>query len=218
MRKLSRSITLAAAALFAAAGALPAQSAVTYGVVAGIDFATFTGSDADLSALGLDKGTLTGFLGGVFVDIPVGTSLVVEPQAIYVGKGATYSLNESGFSGDVTFDLEYIEIPALLRYNFRPSGGPYALVGPTVAFNISCSLSGSGDADLAKTDCADIGAIAGVPFDATSVTFGGVVGLGFQRGKLGFEGRYEWDFSEAYKDAGAVKNSAWEILLRYQFK
>lgn len=218
MRTIPRSITLAAAALSFAAGALPAQSAVTYGVVAGIDFATFTGSDANLSSIGLDKGSLTGFLGGVFVDIPVGTSLAFEPEAIYIGKGTKYSLTDPGFSGDVTFDLEYIEIPALLRYNFKPAGGPYALVGPTVAFNISCSVSGDGDADLPKTDCADIGVIAGVPFDATSVTFGGVVGLGFQRGKIGLEGRYEFDFSEAYKDAGAVKNSAWEILLRYQFK
>ncbi len=70
---------------------------------------------------------------------------------------------------------------------------------------------------MPKTDCVEVGTLAGVPFDATSVTFGGIVGLGYQRGRVGLEGRYEFDFSDAFQDAGSVKNAAWEILLRYAF-
>jgi len=208
-------VILASAALTATASA---QSTKQFGVFAGVDFSTFVGSDADLTSIGLNKGSLTGFLGGVFVDVPLGASVMLEPEAFYIGKGAKYSIAETGFSGDITLDVEYIEIPVLLRYNFKPDGGPYALIGPDIAFNVSCTASGSGDANLAKTDCVNIGASAGVPFDATSVTFGGVVGLGFQHQKLGIEGRYEFDFSDAFKDAGSVRNTVWEILLRYTFK
>ncbi len=218
MRALTRFASIMSVVAVLAVGNLPAQSNIGLGVVAGIDFATFTGSDANLSILGLDKGSLTGFLGGVFVTVPLGSSVVLEPEAVYVGKGTNYAINESGVSGDITFDLEYIEVPVLLRYNFQSDGGPYALAGAAVGFNISCTVSGSGDAALPSTDCVDLGTVAGVPFDATSVTFGGVVGLGYQRGKVGVEGRYEFDFSDAYKDAGSIKNAAWEILLRYQFR
>jgi hypothetical protein len=218
MRSVMRSLVAGCAMLSLAAVPATAQTVRNFGFVAGVDFSTFVGSDADLGSLGLDKGSLTGFLGGVFVDVPLGASVMLEPSAMYIGKGAKYSISETGFTGDVTFDVEYIEIPVLIRYNFKADGGPYALIGPAVAFNVSCSVSGSGDADLPKTDCVQIGTLAGVPFDATSVTFGGIVGLGFQHQRIGLEGRYEFDFSDAFKDAGSVKNAAWEILLRYSFK
>lgn len=218
MRIIARPLVLAAVALAVTVATASAQSIKNIGVIAGVNFSTFNGSDADLTSIGLDKGSLTGFLGGVFVDLPLGASVVLEPSAVYIGKGAKYAITDPGVSGDITFDVEYIEIPVLLRYNFKSSGGPYALVGPDVAFNISCSVSGSGDASLPATDCVDIGTLAGVPFEATSVTFGGILGFGYQLERIGLEGRYEFDFSDAFKDAGSVKNAAWEILLRYAFK
>ena len=218
MRAFVRHIALTAAAAAVLAAPASAQSVKNVGVIAGVNFSTFSGSDADLTSIGLDKGTLTGFLGGVFVDIPLGTSVMLEPSAVYIGRGAKYSISETGFSGDITFDVEYIQVPVLFRYNFQSAGGPYALLGPDVAFNISCSASGTGDADLPSTDCVDIGTLAGVPFDATSVTFGGIVGLGYQLPRIGLEARYDFDFSDAFQDAGSVKNAAWEILLRYQFR
>lgn len=218
MRRLSRRIVLLALASATLTATASAQSTKQFGALAGVDFSTFVGTDADLTSVGLNKGSLTGFLGGVFIDLPLGTSVVLEPEAVYIGKGAKYSIAETGFSGNVTFDVEYIEIPVLIRYNFKPAGGPYVLIGPDVAFNVSCSASGTGDANLPKTDCVNIGVLAGVPFDATSVTFGGVVGLGFQHQKVGIEGRYDFDFSDAFKDAGSVRNAVWEILLRYTFK
>jgi len=92
-----------------------------------------------------------------------------------------------------------------------------------VAFNVSCKLSGSGDVasaldSLPGKTCVDLGTLAGVPFDATSVTFGGVVGLGFQHEKFGLEGRYDFDFSHAFQGGDNIKNGVWEVLLRYRFK
>lgn len=199
------------------------QGNKSYGLLLGVDFATFNGADANLSTVGFNKGTSTGFIGGVFADMPAGKSVSVEPEILYVNKGATYSLQATGYSGDLGFNLDYIELPVLLRYNFKSDGGPYALIGPDVAFNVSCKVSGSGDVapaldSLPGTTCVDLGTVAGVPFDATSVTFGGVVGLGYQHLKFGLEGRYEFDFSDAFQGGDNIKNGVWEVLLRYRLK
>jgi len=224
MRSLLRSFPILVLCLGLAAPA-HAQQPKTFGVVAGIDFSTFTGDGANLSILGLDKGSLTGFAGGFYLAIPIGPSVVLEPEALYVGKGAKYSIGEPGFSGDLKFNLGYIAVPVLFRYNFKADGGPYLLAGPDIAFNLSCSMSGTGDLNLGSFNgesCVTVGNEIDLPFDATSVTFGGVVGLGFQRDRIGLEGRYDFDFSQAFQDVGGVsaetKNAAWEILLRYQIK
>jgi hypothetical protein len=223
MHGFKRISALAALALGALAFSAQAQNATTVGVIAGVDFSSFNGSDADLSSVGFDKGSSTGFIGGVFVDIPAGKSLVFEPELLYVNKGATYSLNVSGASGDLNLNLNYIEVPVLLRYNFKPSGGLYLLIGPDVAFNVACNASGSGDVapvldGLPGKTCVDLGTLAGVPFDAESVTFGGIVGLGFQHQKFGLEGRYEFDFGDAFQGGDNIKNAVWEIMLRYTIK
>jgi len=217
-----RRVALASLALSAFALTAQAQTK-SFGILGGVDFSSFNGSDADLSAAGFDKGSSTGFVGGLFATIPTGKSIVFEPELLYVNKGATYSLNVSGASGDLNLNLNYIEVPVLLRYNFKPSGGPYFLIGPDIAFNVTCNVSGSGDVaagleTLPGKSCVDLGTVAGVPFDATSVTFGAVFGLGFQREKFGIEGRYEFDFGDAFQGGDNIKNAVWEIMLRYAIK
>lgn len=225
MRTLIRTSTLAALALSAAALTAEAQGTKHVGIIGGVDFATFTGSDAaggsfiDPGAgftLTMDKKSLTGFLGGLFVTIPAGNSLLFEPEVLYAAKGAKYATTITDgvdtFTGDLNFDLHYLTIPVLLRYEFQQDGGAYALAGPEVSFNLSCSVDGTGDFSAGgDLDCSDD---LGVE---TNTTFGGVIGLGFRRGSVGLEGRYDFDFGSAFKDA-SIKNAAWEILLRYQFK
>jgi len=223
MRGFIRTSALAALAFGAFALTAQAQSTKSFGVLGGVDFASFNGSDADLSSVGFNKGSSTGFIGGFFADIPAGASLIFEPELLYVNKGATYSLNVTGASGDLSLNLDYVEIPVLLRYNFKPAGGPYVLIGPDVAFNVTCNVSGTGAVapvldSLPGKSCVDLGTMAGVPFDASSVTFGGVVGLGFQHQKFGLEGRYEFDFDDAFQSGDNIKNAVWEIMVRYSIK
>ncbi len=86
MRTVIRTLAVAAVALALASVPAAAQATKSVGVIAGVNFSTFNGSDADLSSIGLSKGSLTGFQGGVFVDIPVGSSLVLEPAAMYIRR------------------------------------------------------------------------------------------------------------------------------------
>jgi hypothetical protein len=216
MRKLLRISALATLALGATALTAQAQ-AKTYGLIGGVSFATLNGSDAnggtvvdpDLGVVSVSKGSRTGFVGGIFVDIPAATSLVFEPQVLYSQKGVKYSGTVSGLGVDVTLKMDYIDVPLLLRYNLQTDGGAYFLLGPDVGFNVSCSAKASTSGASGSADC-------GSGY-ATSVTFGGVAGLGFQKDKIGIEGRYEYDFGAAIKDTNA-KNAVWEILLRYAVK
>jgi hypothetical protein len=222
MRKLFRISALVASALGAIALTAQAQSVKSFGIIGGVTFASFTGSLADgffiADASGevdfYNKHSTTGFVGGFFVDIPVGPSVSLEPELLYASKGAEYTVDLYDDIGDylgsgiLTGNLDYIMIPVLLRYDFQKAGGPYSLIGPAVSFNISCSLVGDGG----SLNCSDDLGLE------TTTTFGGILGLGFQKGSFGGEVRYDFDFGDAFSNLSGLKNAAWEVLLRYQFK
>lgn len=193
--KLFRVSALAALTLAAASATASAQSSMKFGALIGVDFTNLTGD----SVSGLSS--KTGFAGGLYVGFPMGKSIVLEPELLYVNKGA----KDNSVSPEQTLGINYIEIPVLLRYNFKPEGGLFALLGPAVGFSTSCSFSNG----AASADCSGLGA-------DVQTTFGGIVGLGFQKGRFGLEGRYEYDFGNAFKDTSA-KNTAWEILARVGF-
>jgi len=206
MHKLFRISALAALALGATALTAQAQAKKTFGAVAGVDFANVTGTDVSDGT-----STLTGFMGGLFFGIPAGTSLVIEPEVLYAMKGAKY--DNIDYTG--TYNLNYIEIPVLLKYNFKPEGGPYILAGPSVGFSISCNDTGTINETSTTYDetCESQGATA-------NTTFGGILGLGFSKGHLGIEGRYDFDFGDALQLTATgtnlkFKNNVWAILLRF---
>ncbi len=182
-------LALTAVALTATSAA--AQQKVAAGFLGGATFTTLTGTDSSVSPK-----SSTGFAGGFFVNFPVAKSLRLEPEILYANKG-------SGFEDeDFTLNLNYIEIPVLLRYEFTQDGGPFAYVGPYVAFNVKCNAT----VDTLATPCADEGV------DAQTV-IGGAVGVGFRKEAWGFDLRYEYDFGDAVKQE-VGSNSALMILLR----
>lgn len=201
MRKVFRISTLAMLALGATALTAQAQGAKQFGVLAGVGFANMSGDDLD----GADASSKTGFVGGLYFSLPVGTSIAIEPEVLYAMKGSHFDAVNIDFSND------YIEIPVLVKYNFKPAGGPYLLAGPAVGFSVSCNESDDTD----EISCEDAGL-------KTLTTFGGVIGIGFQKNRFGLEGRYDFDFNDAIElDDGtslSAKNNVWEILARIMIK
>jgi len=206
MSRLFRVASLAVLALGLTAMSAQAQKK-TMGIVAGVDFATLNGSGVPDAA-----GSRTGFQGGLFYAIPVGTGgLAIEPEALYSMQGATFSATNI----DGTLSSDYIKIPVLLKWSKNPGGkGVYVMAGPTVGFSVSCNVSGTtpfGSVDGSCESEADIKA---------KTTFSGDVGLGFSNGRFGLEGRYSWDWGNAYEvasdgDSLNWKNGVWSILLRF---
>ena len=181
-------LTLAVAALAATPAAAQRKAAV--GFLGGADFTTIADSG------NVDYRSSTGFAGGVWVGVPIAKSLVLEPELLYASKGA-------GIEGTgINLNLNYFEIPVLLRYQFTEGGGPFAYIGPYLALNVACNTS----VDTVSVGCSDQG------IDPNTVV-GGAVGIGFLRDRWGFDIRYERDFGDAVKqeDGG---NSALMVLLR----
>jgi len=161
--------------------------------LAGVDFSNMSGSDFD--GLG-SLSSRTGFIGGLFAAVPMGSGAFVEPEVLYAMKGT--KLDSLGIS----LDMSYIEVPVLFKYKFVPAGGPYIIAGPAIGFSVSCNES----AGSVSLSCSDDGLV-------TNTTFAGIVGLGFQQGRVGIEGRYDFDFGSTFKNVD-VKNHAWEIMAR----
>jgi len=192
MKRIFGTSALVALALVATVATAQAQDK-SFGALAGVDFASMSGDDVN------DTGSKTGFVGGLYASFGLGGSIAVEPEVLYVNKG----FSDNGSSLKLSND--YIEIPVLARYNFTQGGGAYFLAGPSIGFSIGCKLHDDTD----SVDC------SGVDVE-TKTTFGGVLGLGYQKGRFGLEGRYDFDFGDAFKDVNA-KNAYWAILARILF-
>jgi opacity protein-like surface antigen len=121
---------------------------------------------------------------------------------IYSQKGAEAS--EGGVTAAI--ELGYFEIPVLLRYAF-PSGGAasfHLLGGPSVRFEVGCSISGSDGSTSASVDCSD------AELDTKSFDFGltGGLGLDFQASEsliITVDGLYNLGLSNIAED-GDAKN------------
>jgi len=189
-RRCSTLAGLALAATTLAATSASAQQQTRAGFLGGAAFTTLMNVDS------VSVRSSTGFAGGFFVAVPVAKSLMVEPEILYVNKG-------SGFEDeDFTLNLNYIEIPVLLRYQFTEDGGPFAYVGPYVGFNVKCNST----VDTLAVPCKDFGVEA-------KTDFGGTVGIGYRRDAWGFDIRYDFGFTDVITDEKG-KNSALMIMLR----
>jgi hypothetical protein len=218
MRKLFSVAALAVIVLGAVVQPAQAQRAKQLGLVAGVDFTTINGCSATDNNCFISEGSSskTGFVGGLFVGIPVGGGNTwIEPELLYIQKGDKY--DNSVYTGTESFD--YISIPVLFRWNSQPTGGFFFLIGPVVNFNVSCSDSGTYNptGDTYDDKCSDI------PGVTANTTIGGMVGIGYAKGHLGIEGRWmnDWGNVISYKDPTTDqdvtidgRNQGWTIMAR----
>jgi hypothetical protein len=110
-----------------------AQAQIQFGVKAGANFATQSGSDA------VGAKTLVGFNGGVFLRLPVAPHISVQPEIMYSGQGASYD----GTGGTESDHAHYLNIPILLK--FSHGSGFYAETGPQFGFIMSAHAKQGGN-------------------------------------------------------------------------
>ena len=189
----------------AAAGILLAATAATanaqgFGVTAGANFADISGGDID----GSDIDSRTGFVGGVFYEHKLGTSISIRPEVLYSFKGGTNTL-----ANDVTWQNDYIEVPVLLKYSFGSGAThPFVLIGPAISFNVNCNFTDGTD----EASCDDVfGSDV-----ASSTDFSGILGLGIQWNALDINVRYDLGFTNVLEDVDAT-NKTISIMLGYNF-
>ena len=176
---------------------------------AGASLATLGGSDVESadSRIGMRVGASAIF--------PLSANLDLQFGAAYTGKGATE--HETGL--DVLFELDYLEIPLLLRFTPSVAGtlSPHFTIGPALSLRVGCSASAEADGYEISTDCDneaffedlktdDFGAMAGAGLDiATSESL-----------SVSLDLLYNFGLS-SISESDDVKNRAFSILAGVTF-
>jgi len=183
--------------LFAGITVASANAQVQFGVKAGGNFATQTGSDAG------DSRTLFGFNAGAFLKLAIQRGLSVQPELVYSGQGARYDV------GGVTssYHANYLNIPILLK--FSHGSGAYFETGPQFGFLTSASVHQGGN----STNDKDF---------YHSSDFAWVFGIGYKipQSPVGIDFRYNVGLSnvedrEFTGEHGSVRNDVLQLGITY---
>ena len=186
--------------------ALPLQAQTTIGVKGGINVADVSTNVEDISDLVDSK---TGFVGGGFVTLGLGSLFAVQPELLYSQKG--FKAEESGLTAQL--NTNYIEIPVLLKAQFKLAMlRPAVYAGPVVSFETTCDLDVLG----VTFDCDD----DDEGFDQRKTTdWGAVFGanLDFFLGPLTLilDGRYQLGLTNLADDPAGndeVKTRVWQFM------
>jgi hypothetical protein len=194
---------VAAAVLLLALGNTMAQaqtpeSTWDFGVTAGVNVATFSGSDAD------DADWRSDFMGGLSLNFGISDMLSLQPELLYSRKGAKAS--EGGITE--TIKLGYIDVPVLVKFAMGTAQQlrPVFFVGPSIGFLVSCDWTITG---FGSEDCKD---------EFKSTDFGVVGGVGFDVGAIGVFVRFQQGLTKLFDDDDSdLFNRVITIGGRYSF-
>lgn len=156
-------------------GATPATAQVEFGFRPGLTIADVS---LDTDGVEPDFDTRTGFVAGIFLEVPLSANLSFQPGLSYAQKGAGVSESFEGEDFNFGVELDYIEAPLLLKYAFPTTGsvGVHLYGGPALAFESSCKLAFEGEGVEASVDCDAEG--SDIQFDTKSFDVGAMLGAG----------------------------------------
>ena len=105
---------------------------VSIGIKGGLNFPRMLYMQNNaLSSLPQEPWKLTP-MGGLFIEIPVGSALIIAPEVVYVQRGleTTYE-HVSGMTVHYSMNVSYADfrLPFELRFNIVPAFQPYIVVG-----------------------------------------------------------------------------------------
>jgi len=138
-----------AGAVVLLSSALPAH-AQRFGITAGATYSNLRSSED------LDFENRTGTTFGAVLQLPLGSSFVLQPEALFIQKGAKLNTAIGSVSSRRSVRLDYFEAPLLLRYDFsRETIAPHVYAGPSVGFNVGCKVqvTDQGAIPNTSTDC-----------------------------------------------------------------
>ena len=161
-----------------------------------------------------------GFVLGLAMNYGLTPGLALQPEILYVQMGAADVATATDEMGqvigtlDVTTNLDYIQIPVLLKVDVPLSGSilPTLLLGPAVAFNINADNHLEGMGIDESGDLEDI--------SSTDVSL--ILGLGMKLGAgpagVNLELRYNHGLKNIYDDALVdIHNRSIQAMVGYSF-
>lgn len=196
-------------AIFMCAHPVAAQSPTVHvGVKGGLNLADIPQFRADIEQEGaVDLRYRYGVLAGGFVTVGLGDRVAFQPEALYTQKGF-HGRDPSG--PDETFDVQvdYLDVPLLLRFHSSAKSGIYGVAGPSINFNTSAKFVEQGDEEDVKDDVKD-------------VEVGLVLGVGVQLSRFLIEGRYAQGLTNIAEDLPAdvdsYRNRSFAVMVGVRF-
>jgi len=149
-RRFGRLFCLCWLALAVVGGAWPAKGSpngdaladIRYGFKAGASFAQHAGTEERDAEYRVSSHWRTSFAAGVFLSFPVTDRFATQQEIVYARKGSRQDIGveilEIPTVLDVTYDVDYIEIAALLRFAWLQWAGRelYSLGGTALCLKI----------------------------------------------------------------------------------
>ena len=138
--KLTLTTAALSVALFAAnPSASLAQGTTRVGIKGGLNASSLFYSTDGAS----NKKERIGFHAGLFAQIPAGEFFAIQPELLYMTKGASGDYNILGINGNNTFTLNYAELPVLATFKLGQAVEIQA--GPYVGYLINSNVNSNGD-------------------------------------------------------------------------
>jgi hypothetical protein len=161
-----------------------AQLGISKGLIGGLNIASLSGSDVSS-----DAKSLTGYAGGLFLEINIPGPLSIEPEVLYSMKGSKIAFNNN----TITDNYTYVDIPVLLKYFLPiPMMRTYLYAGPSYSILLSAKRKTEGSSvTSSEVDVKDA---------ITANDLGVVVGLGVGFSIVRVDARYNLGLSTIDKN------------------
>lgn len=162
------------------------ESGASIGIKGGINMSNLYTKDVD------DENVLAGFNVGLFAELPITSSLSLQPEVSFTTKGAELNYNNAFAQGTGKFRLNYIEVPVLLKANLTKNFNIH--FGPYAAFLVDSKItneSQSGTYNFEENINKD---------DLNKFDYGVAAGIGFDFDSFGLGARYNYGLSTVGKE------------------
>ncbi|QJW89046.1 PorT family protein [Spirosoma taeanense] len=210
MKTLIAAALLTAGAFVATSTDTLAQGRVRAGLKGGLSASSLFYDTQGAS----NKNERIGFHAGVFAQAPLGEFFAIQPELLYITKGAAADYNVLGFiNGRNTFKLNYAELPVLATFKLGETVELQA--GPYVSYLLNSNVNSNGDFGTGSS------AINRDNFN--KVDYGLAGGLNIYFGKAFIGARYEQglqriaDSGPARTLLGNAKNSTGLVSVGFSF-
>jgi hypothetical protein len=185
-KAIAKALVVSVLAILISQTAVYGEKRIEFGVKAGYNFASHWSTEEKPDDSSVIIRSQFGLLAGTMADIRLSGLFRLQPEILYVQKGSIQEVAAPGVPiGYVTvvYDLQYLEIPLLLKLYPRKGKG---LVQPVLSsggyfsyllkgsYSFSNPFIGSMDfdmEDLQKTDFGFLGGL-GIEFQEETLTFG----------------------------------------------
>ncbi|MFB9107060.1 porin family protein [Flavobacterium gyeonganense] len=193
-----KKVTLITFVLFIGLITSQAQVRVSPGIRGGLNFSTLTNID--------DNKTKTDFYLGGLVDIKFNRYFSLQPEITYSRQGDEGRYFENGRYYSEKYELNYITLGAVAKFNFGGSGF-HILAGPSLDFKVSDNYINTNPEGF------DLAIVAGVGYTLPN-------GLTFEaRIKQGFVDIYGYDgVDDDYYYDEIILNQVFQLGISYTFK